>query len=98
MQKFNRATATSCKIFIFKSVIFLRFPYFGEEGIYDDSGYSVEMNENNWQETIAELNDQRWLDRKSRVVFLEMTHMNPVTYWFVFLLSYFLIKLCCKSI
>ena len=47
------------------------------------------MNNDNWQETISELSNQRWLDRKSRVVFVEMTHMNPVTYWFVFLISLF---------
>nr|XP_039248314.1 polycystin-1-like [Styela clava] len=60
--------------------------YWGEDLIYDDSGYSQFINssstETEAKQKFTELQDQNWIDRNTRVVFVEFTQLNPATYWF----------------
>ncbi|CAK8694950.1 polycystin-1-like [Clavelina lepadiformis] len=55
--------------------------YWGQEQLYDDSGYSVYLDTTTFEEQLLSLEMGGWLDRFTRVCFVEFAQLNPATYW-----------------
>lgn len=60
--------------------------YWGENSVYDDSGYSQFLNASltitEAQQQLEILQSDDWIDRMTAVVFVEFTLLNPATNWY----------------
>uniref|UniRef100_H2Y0K6 PKD1 protein n=1 Tax=Ciona intestinalis TaxID=7719 RepID=H2Y0K6_CIOIN len=67
---------------VFEVPCFTGIGYWGQEQIYDDSGYSKYIDGSMYKNQLQSMQEDSWIDRYTRVCMVEFTMLNPASQWF----------------
>ncbi|XP_078490549.1 LOW QUALITY PROTEIN: polycystin-1 [Ciona intestinalis] len=67
---------------VFEVPCFTGIGYWGQEQIYDDSGYSKYIDGSLYKNQLQSMQEDSWIDRYTRVCMVEFTMLNPASQWF----------------